>query len=47
VPTDQTVFLGREQLDWLKDGLERSRAVWKVIAADMPIGLNVDDGPGR
>src|SRR5262249_14768345 len=39
-----TAFLGREQLDWLKDGLKRSRAVWKVVAADMPIGLGVGDG---
>lgn len=40
----QAVFLGREQLEWLKNGLAESRAVWKVIAADMPIGLNVGDG---
>lgn len=40
----ETAFLGREQLDWLKQGLANSRAVWKVIAADMPIGLNVGDG---
>jgi alkaline phosphatase D len=40
----QTAFLGREQLDWLKAGLAESRAVWKVVAADMPIGLNVGDG---
>ncbi|MCM5680028.1 alkaline phosphatase D family protein [Schlegelella sp. S2-27] len=40
----QTAFLGREQLEWLKDGLDRSRALWKVIAADMPIGLNIGDG---
>lgn len=39
-----TAFLGREQLDWLKKGLAESRAVWKVIAADMPIGLYVPDG---
>jgi alkaline phosphatase D len=44
MPSDETVFLGREQLDWLKNGLENSRAVWKVIAADMPLGLNVGDG---
>ncbi len=44
MPSDATAFLGREQLDWLKDGLENSRAVWKVVAADMPIGLNVGDG---
>jgi alkaline phosphatase D len=39
-----TAFLGREQLEWLKAGLEESRAVWKVVAADMPIGLNIGDG---
>jgi len=43
-PSDMTAFLGREQLDWLKSGLKNSRAVWKVIAADMPLGLNVADG---
>lgn len=46
-PGRQTVdpqgILGREQLDWLKRELARSRAVWKVIAADMPIGLVVPD----
>jgi alkaline phosphatase D len=35
---------GREQLDWLKAGLKNSRAVWKVVAADVPLGLNVGDG---
>jgi len=44
-PSEQTMFLGREQLDWLKAGLASSRAVWKVVAADMPLGLNVGDGP--
>jgi alkaline phosphatase D len=43
-PSSQTAFLGREQLDWLKAGLANSRAVWKVVAADMPLGLNVGDG---
>jgi alkaline phosphatase D len=43
-PNAQTAFLGREQLDWLKAALENSRAVWKVVAADMPLGLNVPDG---
>src|SRR5262249_46500241 len=42
--SEQTAFLGREQLDWLKASLDGSRAVWKVIAADMPLGLNVGDG---
>ncbi len=40
---DPQGILGREQLDWLKRELARSRAVWKVIAADMPIGLIVPD----
>jgi alkaline phosphatase D len=43
-PSSQTVFLGREQLDWLKASLEESRATWKVVAADMPLGLNIGDG---
>jgi alkaline phosphatase D len=43
-PSAETVFLGREQLEWLKKGLEKSKAVWKVVASDMPIGLNVPDG---
>ncbi len=40
----ETVFLGAEQRTWLKRELKASRAVWKVIAADMPIGLLVGDG---
>ncbi len=39
-------LLGREQLDWLKASLKASSAQWKVIAADMPIGLGVPDGEG-
>ena len=41
----ETVFLGETQIAWLKKALKQSRAVWKVIAADMPIGLNVGDSP--
>ncbi|GAB2882478.1 alkaline phosphatase D family protein [Streptomyces mayteni] len=41
---DEQGILGAEQLRWLKTELSRSRAVWKVIAADMPIGLVVPDG---
>ncbi|MHC8560918.1 alkaline phosphatase D family protein [Streptomyces albidoflavus] len=41
---DDTVgILGAEQLAWLKRELSRSRAVWKVIASDMPLGLVVLD----
>jgi alkaline phosphatase D len=32
-------ILGRDQLAWLKRELASSRATWKVIAADLPIGL--------
>lgn len=38
-----TAFLGDAQIAWLLKGLKESKAVWKVIAADMPIGLNVSD----
>ncbi|MFJ1747151.1 alkaline phosphatase D family protein [Streptomyces sp. NPDC088116] len=41
---DTNGILGAEQLQWLKRELSRSRAMWKVIAADMPIGLVVPDG---
>ncbi|HEY8981504.1 MAG TPA: alkaline phosphatase D family protein [Streptomyces sp.] len=41
--TDPQGILGREQLEWLKRELAASRAVWKVIAADMPLGLVVPD----
>lgn len=40
----ETEFLGEAQLHWLLRGLMESRATWKVIAADMPIGLQVPDG---
>lgn len=40
----ETAFLGEKQLAWLKDELKHSQATWKVISADMPIGLNSSDG---
>lgn len=40
----ETVFLGEQQLNWLKHRLLESRATWKVIASDMPIGLQIGDG---
>jgi alkaline phosphatase D len=36
-----TVFLGRDQIAWLKRELLASKASWKVISADMPLGLLV------
>jgi len=40
----ETVFLGKTQIAWLEKELQKSKATWKVLAADMPIGLNVGDG---
>jgi alkaline phosphatase D len=40
----ETEYLGRPQLDWLKRGLRESKAVWKAVASDMPLGLEVKDG---
>ena len=37
-------ILGAAQLAWLKRELVTSDATWKVIAADMPIGLFSEDG---
>ena len=42
----ETAFLGSEQLRWLADALAASTATWKVIAADMPLGLVVGHQPG-
>lgn len=40
-----TALLGTAQWEWLARGLEDSKARWKIIASDMPIGLVVrDDG---
>jgi alkaline phosphatase D len=42
-----SALLGAPQLEWLKHGLATSRAVWKVVASDMPLGLVVRDGSDR
>jgi alkaline phosphatase D len=44
VPSAETDFIGRRQVAWLKEQLMMSKATWKLIAADMPIGLQVPDG---
>jgi alkaline phosphatase D len=43
-PSAATAFMGQQQIAWLKRELANSRATWKIIAADMPIGLVVRDG---
>jgi alkaline phosphatase D len=44
---DASRIMGARQVEWLQRSLAASRATWKVIANDMPIGLVVRDGPGR
>ena len=43
-PGADTIHAGAQQLAWLKRALRTSRAAWKVIASDLPIGLIVRDG---
>lgn len=43
----ETEILGEEQTRWLIHELCRSRATWKVIGNDLPLGLVVLDGKGQ
>ncbi|WP_408058879.1 alkaline phosphatase D family protein [Undibacterium hunanense] len=40
---EDAAFLGKPQLQWLKQALLRSHSTWKVIASDMPISIVVPD----
>jgi alkaline phosphatase D len=42
-----TAILGQRQARWLADALSRSKATWKIVAADMPLGVTVAHQPGR
>jgi alkaline phosphatase D len=44
VPSPETEFLSSRQVEWVKRQLLSSKATWKVIASDMPLGLIVRDG---
>lgn len=44
---DESVFLGSAQIKWIKQRLLVSKATWKVIASDMPIGIIVGDTGGK
>ncbi|RCV54399.1 alkaline phosphatase D family protein [Marinitenerispora sediminis] len=37
-------ILGATQARWLVEGIAKSKATWKVVASDMPIGVIVPDG---
>ena len=43
--TEASALAGPTQLDWLKARLAASRATWKVIASDLPLGVVVSDAP--
>ena len=46
--TPKSRILGEAQMRWLKQALSGSKATWKVIASDMPIGVIVwDDWKAR
>ena len=42
--SEATAYMGTQQLQWLKGRLQQSKATWKVICSDMPIGVIVGDG---
>lgn len=42
-----TAFLGNTQVRWLADALSRSKATWKIIAADMPLSIVVAHQEGH
>lgn len=44
--SDPQPFFGRQQLAALKNDLLKSTATWKLLAFDMPVGLQVKDGTG-
>lgn len=44
VINEDSVFLGSAQINWIKQQLLHSKATWKIIASDMPIGIVVKDG---
>ena len=44
---EESAILGAAQVAWLERALAASTSTWKVIAADMPIGLVVPDAGGR
>ena len=45
--TAESALLGDRQARWLADALAASKATWKIVAADMPLGVIVAHQPGR
>jgi alkaline phosphatase D len=44
---EETAILGQDQVDWLLAQLKASKATWKAVFCDMPLGLHVPDGNER
>lgn len=42
-----TRMLGDAQVAWMIDALKTSKARWKLVACDQPIGVFVNDGPNN
>ena len=38
-PENDKQMLGREQIDWLVDGIRRSSATWKIVSSDVPMSI--------
>lgn len=45
--SEATSIFGEEQLQWLITEVTRSRATWKVILSDLPLGIIVPDGDAQ
>ena len=43
----RTSLIGDEQVRWLAAELKASKATWKVVSADLPIGIVVPDGDAQ
>jgi alkaline phosphatase D len=43
---DRAAMLGGAQARWLVEALASSRATWKIVACDQPVGLVIPDGDG-
>ena len=44
VESPETAYFGAGQFAWLQKELKNSRAIWKIVATDMPLGIVVPDG---
>jgi alkaline phosphatase D len=46
-PANDKTLLGREQIQWLKEGLQGSAATWKVVSIDSPLSLTAGSNTAR